>query len=53
MQNPTINTLLDDFSSTANYQKNLSPLNLHLSENISIETFTEQAGDLEPGEFSD
>jgi hypothetical protein len=53
MQNPTINTLLDDFSSTANYQKSLSPLNLHLSNTISIETFTEQAGSLEPGEFSD
>ncbi len=53
MQNPTINTLLDDFSSTANYQKSLSPLNLHLSKTISIEAFAEQAGDLEPGEFSD
>ncbi|MCZ6579624.1 MAG: FHA domain-containing protein [Gammaproteobacteria bacterium] len=53
MQNPTINTLLDDFSATANYQKSLSPLNLHLSKTISIETFFEQAGDLEPGEFSD
>ena len=53
MQNPAINTLLDDFSATANYQKSLSPLNLHLSKIISIEAFAEQAGNLEPGEFSD
>jgi hypothetical protein len=53
MQNPTINTLLDDFSATANYQKSLSPLNLHLSKTISIDAFAEQAGNLEPGEFSD
>ena len=53
MQNPTINSMLDDFSSTARYQKSLSPLNLHLSNTISISEFTEQAARLEPGEFSD
>jgi len=53
MQNPTINSLFDNFSSAANYQKNLSPLNLHLSKTISIDTFIEQARDLKPGEFSD
>jgi len=53
MQDPTVNSMFDGFSTAANYQKNLSPLNLHLSETISIETFTEQAHDLKPGEFSD
>jgi hypothetical protein len=53
MQNPTINSLFDNFSSAANYQKSLSPLNQHMSKTISIETFIEQARDLKPGEFSD
>lgn len=53
IQNPAINTLFDNFSSAANYQKSLSPLNLHLSKTISIDAFTEQAHDLDPGEFSD
>ncbi len=53
MQNPTLNSFLDDFSSAANYQKSLSPLNWHLSQQVSIDTFIEQASELEPGEFSD
>jgi hypothetical protein len=53
MQNPTINSLFDNFSPTARYQKSLSPLNLHLSKTISIEAFAEQSRKLEPGKFSD
>jgi hypothetical protein len=34
MQNPTINSFLDDFSSSASYQKSLSPLNRHLSQQV-------------------
>jgi hypothetical protein len=53
MQNPAINSYLDDFSSSANYQKSLSPLNWHLSQRVSIESFIEQASKLDPGEYSD
>ena len=53
MQNPAINLLLDDFSSTANYQKSLSPLNWHLSSTISTDNFISEASELEPGEFTD
>jgi len=52
MQNSTIVSFLDDFSSSANYQKSLSPLNWHLSKTVSITEFIEQASSLEPGEFS-
>jgi len=53
MQNPAINSFLDDFSSTANYQKSLSSLNWHLSNTVSVAEFIEQAAKLEPGEFSE
>lgn len=53
MQNPTIGSFFDDFSSVAAYQKSLSPLNWHLSQRVSIDAFIEEAGDLEPGEFTD
>ena len=53
MQNPTIDSFLDDFSSVADYQKSLSPLNWHLSQRVSIDAFIDQAGELNPGEFSD
>ena len=52
MQNPAINSFLEDFSSSANYQKSLSSFNWHLSKTVSITKFIEQASDLEPGEFS-
>lgn len=52
-QNPTVDSFLDDFSSSANYQKSLSPLNLHLSQRVSIDAFIGDASKLEPGEFSD
>lgn len=53
MQNPAINSFLDDFSSSASYQKSLSPLNWHLSQRVSIDTFIDEASELKPGEFSD
>jgi membrane-anchored protein YejM (alkaline phosphatase superfamily) len=53
MQNPTVDSFLDDFSSSANYQKSLSPLNWHLSQRVSIDAFIGDAAKLEPGEFSD
>jgi hypothetical protein len=53
MQNPTLDSFLDDFSSSANYQKSLSPLNWHLSQRVSIDAFIGDAAKLEPGEFSD
>jgi len=53
MQNPTVDLFLDDFSSSANYQKSLSPLNWHLSQRVSIDAFIGDAAKLEPGEFSD
>jgi hypothetical protein len=52
MASPTVNSFLDDFSSSANYQKSLSPLNWHLAKTVSITEFIEQASSLEPGEFS-
>jgi len=52
-QNPTVGSFLDDFSSSANYQKSLSPLNWHLSQRVSIDAFIGDATKLEPGEFSD
>lgn len=53
MQNPAVDSFLDDFTSSANYQKSLSPLNWHLSQRVSIDTFIGDAAKLEPGEFSD
>ena len=53
MQNPAINLLVDDFSSSANYQKSLSLLNWHWSDTVSIDEFIEQASALESGEFSE
>ena len=53
MQNPTIDSFLNDFSSAANYQKSLSPLNWHLAQRVSIDAFIGDAAKLESGEFSD
>ena len=53
LQSPEVRAMLDDFSSTARYQSNLSSLNWHLKKTITVERFIEQAGDLEPGEFAD
>ena len=40
-------------ASRAPYQNSLSPLNWHLAETVSIDTFVEQAQELDPGEFAD
>ena len=53
LQTPEVRAMLDDFSSSARYQNNLSPLNWHLKKTIAVERFIEQAGELEPGEFAD
>lgn len=43
----------NDFSTSANYHKNLSSLNWHLSTTVSIDRFIQQAEKLETGEFVD
>ena len=53
LQSPEVRAMLDDFSSAARYQNNLSPINWHLKETVTVERFIEQAGELEPGEFAD
>ncbi len=53
MQNPAIQSLFDDFSPSARYQKSLSALNWHLSNTVSIDTFIIQADKLDAGEFAD
>ena len=53
LQSAELRALLDDFSSSAKYQNSLSSLNLHLRERVSIETFIEQAQQLEAGEYAD
>jgi len=52
LQSPEVRAMLDDFSSTARYQNNLSSLNWHLKKTVAIESFVEQAQGLEPGEFA-
>ena len=53
LQSPELKALLSDFSSAARYHNSLSSHNLHLRNRVSIETFIEQARDLEAGEFAD
>ena len=53
MQNPAIQSIFDDFSPSAKYQKSLSALNWHLSNTVSIDTFIIQADKLDAGEFAD
>jgi hypothetical protein len=53
LQSPELLSLLDDFSLVAPYQNSLSPANWHLAETVSIDSFIEQARQLDPGEFSD
>ena len=52
LQSPHLRGMLDDFSTTAQYQNSLSPLNWHLKSSVPIESFVEQARDLKPGEFA-
>jgi hypothetical protein len=53
LQSPRLLGMLEDFSASAGYHNSLSPLNLHIAERVSIETFIDSARDLDPGEFSD
>jgi len=53
LQSPQLRALLDDFSSAARYQNSLSSMNLHLKDDVSIETFIEQAQNLDPGTYAD
>ena len=53
LQSPHLRALLDDFSAAAKYQNSLSPLNWHLKDSVTIDSFIEQAKDVHPGEFAD
>ncbi len=53
LKNPITKYLTDDFSTSANYHKTLSPLNIHWAETISIDVFVQQAKNLEAGQFVD
>lgn len=53
LQSAELRGLLDDFSSSAKYQNNLSSLNWHLKDTVTIDEFIEQARQLDAGEFAD
>jgi hypothetical protein len=53
LQSPQAQALLDNFSTAANYHNNLSYLNWHLRDSVSIEDFVEQARQLQPGKPAD
>ncbi len=53
LQSSELHDLLDDFSSAAKYQNNLSSLNWHLKGSVNIDQFIEQAQNLDRGEFAD
>ena len=53
LQGSQLQILLDDFSPAARYQNSLSAINLHLKDTVSIDTFIEQAQNLDSGEFAD
>lgn len=53
LQSPELRALLDDFSPAARYQNSLSPIDLHLKDKVSIETFIKQAKTLGPGAYAD
>lgn len=53
LQSPRLLAMLEDFSASASYHNSLSPLNLRLAEQVSIEAFIADAADLEAGEFAD
>lgn len=53
VKSPAMQSLFNDFSATANYQKSLSPINWHLQKTSSIGEFIAQAEQLKPGTFSD
>ena len=51
LKNPIMQYMTNDFSTSANYHKTLSPLNWHWSETVSIDIFIQQAENLEAGQF--
>ena len=53
LQSQQLRMLLDDFSPAARYQNSLSAFNWRLKDSVTIESFVEQARELEPGEFAD
>ncbi|MCP4764974.1 MAG: FHA domain-containing protein [Gammaproteobacteria bacterium] len=53
LQSPELQSLLDNFSSSASYHNRLSYLNWQLRDSVSIDRFIEQANELESGEFAD
>ena len=53
LQSTELRGLLDDFSSAAKYQNNLSSLNWHLKDTVTIDEFIEQARQLDAGKFAD
>ncbi len=53
LKNPIMQYLTNDFSTSANYHKNLSPLNWHVLDTVSIDTFIQQVEKLETGRFVD
>ncbi len=53
LKNPIAQYLTNDFSTSANYHKTLSPLNWHSTETVSIDNFIQQAENLESGQFVD
>jgi hypothetical protein len=53
LQSPQTQALLDNFSSAADYHNELSYLNWHLRDSVSIDDFIEQARRLQPGQPAD
>lgn len=53
LQSTELRGLLDDFSSAAKYQNNLSSFNWHLKGTVTIDEFIEQARQLDAGKFAD
>ena len=53
LQSQHLRALLDDFSAVAKYQNSLSSMNWHLKDSVTINSFIEQAQDLNRGKFAD
>jgi hypothetical protein len=53
LQSAELRALLDDFSAAAKYQNNLSSLNWHIKDTVTIDEFIEQARQLDAGKFAD
>jgi hypothetical protein len=53
LQSPEMQALLDNFSTSASYHNQLSYINWHLRDTVSIDAFIEQAQEMEAGEFAD